>query len=309
MYKASVIIPTFNRPQELHDCIQSIFKQTVKPYELIIVDDGDLSEIPIEDECKDAGIHFIYHKKDLPGLTESRNAGISLSHGDIIFFFDDDVVLSPTFLEEIIKVYDSDVMEMVGGVGGMITNLKPLNLSRRIRKLFEIIFLISGIREGKVLRSGFFTNLFESKFPIRGIKEVDFLPGGAMSFRKEIFQEFSFTDRYRSYGFGEDKDFSYQVSKKYSLLLNRAAKLIHIESPKMRPDKKTYGKKIVLGRYLFFRDHVKKNWWDWVFFYYSVFGYFIIRLIISIVSPGRDNSAHLTGIFSAIRDIIAGRVM
>ena len=309
MYKASIIIPTYFRPQELRKCLRSIFKQTIKPYELIIVDDGDLSEVPIKDECRGAGIHFIYHKKVIPGLTESRNAGISLSSGDIIFFFDDDAVLSPTYLEEILKTYESDVMERVGGAGGMITNPKPLNLSHRIRKLFEIVFLISGIREGKVLRSGFFADLFESEASFSGTIEVDFLPGCAMSFRKEVFQEFSFTDSYRSYGFGEDKDFSYQVSKKYSLLINRAARLMHMESPEMRPDKKAYGKKIVLGRYLFFRDHIKKNWWDWGFFYYSVSGYIIIRTVIFFVSPGRNNAAHLTGIFSAIRDVIARKVM
>lgn len=309
MLKTSVIIPTYHRPQELSDLIQSLLWQTKKPDELIIIDDGNLSEVPFEQELNDAAINLIYHKKDVPGLTESRNAGIRKANGDIIFFFDDDVILSTHYLQEIIKTYESDPGGKVGGVGGMMTNPKSKNFTHAFRKILEIIFLVSGLREGRVLRSGFFTDLLDTDQPILGVKEVEFLPGCALSFRRKIFKEFIFTDRYRSYGFGEDKDFTYQVSKKYKLLINRSARLQHLESEKMRPEKKGYGKKFVIGRYLFFRDHVKNGWWDWLLFSYALFGYTLIRAMVLLVSPGKNNIDHLLGIFEAVEDIIAGRVM
>ena len=122
MTKISVIIPTYYRPTELRNTIESILKQTTKPYEIIIVDDGDLKVLPFEEESKNVGINYIYYKKDNPGLTESRNKGIELSKGSIIFFLDDDVILSPNYIEEILSVYNNDRKQVVGGVGGIITN-------------------------------------------------------------------------------------------------------------------------------------------------------------------------------------------
>ena len=74
----------------------------------------------------------------------------------------------------------------------------------------------------------------------------------------------------------------------------------------MRPVKELTGRKFVIGRYLFFRDHVKKAWWNWIFFYYALFGYILARIVILIVSPGKDELARLRGIFSAVRDIFRG---
>jgi len=99
--RTSVIIPTYNRPDDLEKCVESIIIQTVRPDELIIVDDGDLQKQPLQQSCEEAGIGYIYFRKDKPGLTASRNAGIKLAGGDIVFFFDDDVVLFPDYVEQI----------------------------------------------------------------------------------------------------------------------------------------------------------------------------------------------------------------
>ena len=54
MLKTSVIIPTYNRESDLKNCIRSIIGQTVKPSELIIVDDGNLPAPPFKEECEEA---------------------------------------------------------------------------------------------------------------------------------------------------------------------------------------------------------------------------------------------------------------
>lgn len=289
--------------------MQSILDQTVKPHEVIVVDDGNLAGIPLEKECMAAGILCRYLKKEVPGLTESRNAGVRLARGDIIFFLDDDVILSKTYIGEILRGYDTGDSKEIGGVGGVISNLKPLTLKRWLRKGIEIFFMISGVREGRVLLSGFFTDFSPLKSGGSPLKDVDFLSGGVMSFRRAIFDEFRFTDRYRAYGLGEDKDFTYQVSQKYRLVLNKRATLIHLEAHEMRPDKRVYARKFVLGRYLFFRNHVQEKPWQRIFFAHALMGYLVIRTIIFYLTWKKENAAHVLGILDGVGDIINQRVL
>ncbi len=308
MFTTTVIVPTYNRPKELEDCIVSLLQQTVKPSELIIVDDGKLESIPHLEQLKSAGIETIHAKKAIPGLTESRNKGISLAKGDIVLFFDDDVILHHEYLEEILKVYSSIPFEQIGGVGGMMINRPPKGPFAVVRKIIEIIFLISWRKEGRILRSGFFTDLQEHEHPLQETVKVDYLPGCAMSYRKDIFSEFAFTEKYRDYGFGEDKDFSFQVSKKYKLFIQKSACLRHLESAEMRPDKKLYGKKYILGRYLFFKNRVQTRAWEQILFFYAVTGYTIIRILALAISPTKENVKHLAGIFQAVKDICTRQV-
>ena len=309
MLKSSVIVPTYNRPDDLTNFIYSVLNQSLKPDELIIVDDGDLKNPPLKKEIISAGIKYIYHKKLTPGLTESRNAGIKLATGDIIFFFDDDVILEPIYIEETINTYLADQEEIIYGVGGTITNHRLLTPRDHLRKLFNIIFLISGLDEGKVLPSGFCTDFGSTMFPIKNNKSVDFVLGGATSYRKKLFNEFSFTDRYRSYGEGEDKDFSYPVSKKYKLIINPRAKLEHVKSIQMRPDTIKRERMFIMGRYMFFRDHVKTGLLSWLFFWYAISGYMFIRGLVIIGIPKKDNFLKLKGLFSIIIDIFKGNTL
>ena len=309
MFKASVIIPTYNRPLELKNCIKSILEQTVKPYELIVVDDGNLSELPVKKECQEKGIHYIYLKKDKPGLTESRNKGIGLASGDIIFFFDDDVVLFPDYISEILSIYQNDKDGIVGGVGGEVVNRKPLKIRTCLRRLFDIFFLVTGFNEGKVLPSGFCVNYGDTEFTIKKIKKVDFLSGGVCSFRKEVFKEFLFnTEKYLGYGLGEDIEFSYRVSKKYTLIFNPKARLLHLDSPKMSIDDMREGRMYMMNRYIFFSEYVKKGWWSLLFFYYALFGYVSIRIISLIILPRREKAGELKGYFLAFGDILKGNI-
>jgi glycosyltransferase involved in cell wall biosynthesis len=309
LFNTSVIIPTYNRPTELKQCIQSILDQTVKPGELIIVDDGNLLELPLEKQCLDGEIQYIYFKKSRPGLTESRNEGIKLARGDIIFFLDDDVALFPNYIEEILNIYQEDKEEITGGVGGVIASHRPLKFKDRLRRVYNIFFLISGLNEGKLLPSGFCVNFGDTGSPIKKTTEVDFLSGGASSFRKKVFKDFSFdTKNYINYGLGEDKDFSCHVSRKYKLMINPKAKLLHFESPKMRPDKLKEGRMFIMASYIRFRQHVKKGWWSWLFFYYALSGYILARMVAVIFFPNKKKFSRLSGVFGSIKDILKGNI-
>ncbi|MBI5195721.1 MAG: glycosyltransferase family 2 protein [Nitrospirae bacterium] len=307
MFKSSVIIPTYNRPEELKNCVKSLLEQTVKPYEIIIVDDGNLKELPFEKECKEAGIRYLYLKKDTPGLTASRNLGIKASTGDIIFFLDDDVVLYSDYTEKILAVYEEDAGGKIGGVGGAITNPKPLKLIQRLRRIVNIIFLISGFQEGKVLASGFSTNYGATGSPIRKKTEVDFLSGGVSSFRRGLFDSFAFdTGFFHKYRIGEDKEFTYRVSRKYKLIYTPDAKLLHMESPAMRPDDFAKGRMFVLFSYVFFTRYKKSGILSRLLFYYALSGYALSRAIVFVFSPNRRTLERLIGVLHGIKEIFSG---
>ncbi|MCG6550692.1 MAG: glycosyltransferase [Candidatus Magnetominusculus sp. LBB02] len=302
-YKTSIIIPTYNRPDDLTNCIESILKQTQLPDELIVVDDGNLPEPPLKARCEQIGISYIYFKKDKPGSSASRNKGIELSTGDIVFFLDDDVVLFPDYIEQIMNIYTTADSEAIGGVGGAIANHKALGAVQKLRKILEIPFMVAGIKEGRVLPSGFCNGYGTTPFKIAKITEVDFLSGGVSSFKKEVFSSFSF-DPLNFPFTGEDMDFSYRVSKKYKLIFTPYAKLYHYEAPKMRPNAYRQGYMFAVFTYRFFKMNVKKTPHEWLFFYYAFFGYILSRVIISIASPKRQNVERLKGVLGAFYKII-----
>jgi len=253
MLKTSVIIPTFNRPAGLINCIQSILAQSKKPDEVIIIDDSALPAPALQKECTERGIYYLYIKKEKPGLTESRNVGAKVAQGDIIFYFDDDVILSSEYIEEVLKVYEEDQEKSFGGVEGVMSNITSLTAFQHLRKIFHMIFLTVGLKEGKVLPSGFVTDFGTKGVPLKKVQEVDFFHGCAMSFRKEIFQEFSFDEKkYQGYGLGKDQDFSYRVSKKYKLIVTPRARVWHLESEKMRPYQERIGRNLMIHRFVFF---------------------------------------------------------
>ena len=308
MPRTSVIIPTYNRPEELEDCLRSLARQTVPPDELLVVDDGNLSRIPAGDLCRQAGVECRHIHKKEPGLTESRNVGVERSGGEIVFFFDDDVVLFPDYIEKVLALYAEDDSGDLGGVGGFIVNTKPLTLPRALRYAFDVPFLVSGLREGRVLKSGFCTDFGDTPFPLRRVTPVEFLPGAAFSFRRQVLEEFSFTPGFRDVALGEDKDFTVRVSRRYRLLLHPGARLYHFESPRMRPAKRPWGCKFLTGRYLLFRDQVSESPIDRIFFFYAALGYLLARTAVLLSSMRREELDHLLGACDALHAIIAGDI-
>src|SRR3970040_2707668 len=102
-YSESVIICSKNRLDDLIRCLDSLVSQTKSPQELIIVDSSDM---PLLQKTLFTKIfntdyfpitHLIY-VHTTPGLTHQRNIGVKHAKGEIIYFFDDDVVLESDYL-------------------------------------------------------------------------------------------------------------------------------------------------------------------------------------------------------------------
>jgi len=107
----SIIIITFNRKDELKECLASIFNQTILPDEIIIVDNNS------SDGTKDLfgpgkidhpAIKYYRLEKNL-GVAGARNYGINKASGDILIFIDDDALIkSSDAFEKIILKFKND---------------------------------------------------------------------------------------------------------------------------------------------------------------------------------------------------------
>lgn len=101
----TVIVPLYNKANEIERSLQSIYHQTVTGYELIIIDGGstDGSLEIAESHMNDSRIRLVHQKSK--GLPAARNEAIALSRGELIAFLDADDEWHPDFLETIIRLY------------------------------------------------------------------------------------------------------------------------------------------------------------------------------------------------------------
>jgi len=233
--KVTVVICTYNRPKDLEECLKSLDRGFITPDEVIIVDDGDMQKT--KEIIKNASLTNIKEIKHVKGwkkgLPASRNIGIQYATGDIICFIDDDVIVPPNWLEEILKGY-KDNKDAVG-VGGCVLNYNPTALVKsnlnslryRLLTAFRLVFFYNKV--GKISPIGvlyaphiFITDTY---------KEVDTLIGTNMSFRREVFNQYKF-DEY--YGLGdypsinEGVDFCTRLSRDgKKLIYNPNAIVLH----------------------------------------------------------------------------------
>jgi len=100
MKKISVIVVTHNRPKDVMDTLVSLQNQSVKPFEIIVIDDA--SDIPFNTKDNNENVQIIRFNKEV-GASRARNYGIKISTGEYLAFIDDDAVADANWLEEIQK--------------------------------------------------------------------------------------------------------------------------------------------------------------------------------------------------------------
>ena len=94
----SIVVPVYNRPDEVDELLESLCSQTLKDFEVVIVEDG--SQKPCKDVCdKYANIlNLHYYYKDNSGPGQSRNYGVEHANGDYVIILDSDVVLPEGYM-------------------------------------------------------------------------------------------------------------------------------------------------------------------------------------------------------------------
>jgi len=233
--RVSVVIPTYNRAQDLRRCLDSILVQTVLPNEVLIVDDSDRDRDEVIKSVERVvlafhhkNIYLKYFRNDRgKALTIAKNLGIEKSSGDIISFLDDDVILDRKYYEEILKIYEQYPHAL--GVEGKVVETKKKGLSFIVAEILGRLFYL-GYREKnkcRMLPSLGNTYLLEDR-----TVNCEWI-SGASTYRKKVFNEFKYDENLLKYSWGEDQDLSYRIFKKYpsSLYVAPQAKYVHKVSP------------------------------------------------------------------------------
>lgn len=123
----SIIVPVYNVEKYINKCIESIVNQTYKNLEIILVDDGSPDNCPkmCDDWAeKDSRIKVIH--KTNGGLSDARNAGLSVASGDYIAFIDSDDFIEIDFYEKLYNVIKDTNCDI------SICNLKMVYESKNI---------------------------------------------------------------------------------------------------------------------------------------------------------------------------------
>ena len=263
--KFSLIICTYMRPEPLVKLLNSVNIQSKYPDEILIID-GSLNEETKAalDKNNFKNLKYFLVSEKNRGLTRQRNFGISkvATDSEIVCFLDDDTVLEVNYFQNLLETYN--IFPQALGVGGYISNeIKWEKVSENDKsKINEFCFdgwkrkdssrfiIRKKLRLDSDCSPGFSSLFSHGRSvgflpPSNKIYEVEQLMGGVSSFRKKVFETFSFSTYFEGYGLYEDADFTLRLAKTGKLYLNTAAKLKHFHADSGRPNKYHYGKMVV----------------------------------------------------------------
>lgn len=188
--KYSIIVPVFNRPDEVGELLDSLSRQTVKDFEVVIVEDG--SQRPCKDVCDGftGKLDIKYFMKENSGPGQSRNYGAEHASGDYLIILDSDVVLPETYLQ---AVSDELSQEETDAFGGPDRSHPSFTDTQKAISYSMTAFLTTGgIRGGKKKLDKFYPRSFN------------------MGIRRDAYQTLGGFSRMR---FGEDIDLSIRIFK------------------------------------------------------------------------------------------------
>ena len=293
----SVIICTLEWRKTLDDCLHSLLKQKPQAKELILVHGG-----PNVDDMATRLRHILSSSAIQPIIIESepslvcqRNAGIDVATGDVIFFFDDDVVLSHNYIQEVMAVYEDDQAMEVGGVQGTAIQLPTTSA---LVSIVQRIFLMSTFSgDGRMQRSGYPAFLGQCRRPT----EVEVFSGCMMSFRREVLGEFKFDDALTEFWFGDDVDISFRISRRYKLIQIPGASLVHRSSPYEGARRYNLAKGKRVNRLYLFRKHLHPGPFDWICYAWAELGELLYSLALIVAGRGPDT---FLGVIAGYGDLL-----
>ena len=188
--KYSIIVPVYNRPDEVDELLESLLTQAEKDFEVIIVEDG--SQKPCKEVCdKYAGqLELHYFMKPNSGPGQSRNYGAERAKGEYLLILDSDVVLPNGYLKAISDELEREPADAFGGPDSAHDSFT--DTQKAISYSMTSFFTTGGIRGGKKKLDKFYPRSFN------------------MGIRRDVYAELGGFSKMR---FGEDIDFSIRIFK------------------------------------------------------------------------------------------------
>lgn len=186
--KYSIIVPVYNRPDEVDELLASLLHQEEKDFEVIVVEDG--SQVPCGDVCQRyAGqMELRYYEKPNSGPGQSRNYGAERAKGEYLLILDSDVVVPPGYLKAISEELERQPADAFGGPD--CSHPSFTDIQKAISYSMTSFFTTGGIRGGKKKLDKFYPRSFN------------------MGIRRDVYLRLGGFSRMR---FGEDIDFSIRI--------------------------------------------------------------------------------------------------
>ena len=214
----SFIIPVYNRPDEVDELLQSLTRQTLKDFEVVIVEDGSSLTCRhiVEKYEKQLAIHYYLKTNSGPGQT--RNYGAERSQGEYLLILDSDCILPAGYLEAVEAELQQEPADAFGGPDRAHDSFT--DIQKAINYSMTSFFTTGGIRGGKKKMDKFYPRSFN------------------MGVRREVYHALKGFSKMR---FGEDIDFSIRIFKEgYRCRLFPDAWVYH----KRRTDLKKFFKQV-----------------------------------------------------------------
>lgn len=108
MPNISVIIPVYNHAQVLDVSLRSLANQTLKPSQVIIVDDGSQEKVSKVLDLKKYSFDIKIIEQPNLGASQARNNGYKVASGDLVIFWDADTLAAPDMLERLWQALDAN---------------------------------------------------------------------------------------------------------------------------------------------------------------------------------------------------------
>ena len=166
----SIVIPSYNRANELERCLRSLFLLEYPHHllEIVVVDDAStdttstiLHSLAQEAETHNIQLHYVRHIHR-QGVAISRNTGVEVATYELIAYLDSDCVASPTWLTELVPMFQD---ERIAAVGGMIRSYERQSILGRYEDTCSSLYM--GARPQQVRLEGPLTYLPTANFLVR----------------------------------------------------------------------------------------------------------------------------------------------
>jgi GT2 family glycosyltransferase len=255
----SLIIPTWNRHDELMRLLDSLLEIADLPGEVVVVDGNPEPEFSarLRDWTERRHVPFEFSYVESPdGLTRQRNVGVDISTREYLFFLDDDAIPLPGYFREMRRVFEEDRDRRVGALAGCVINEMNKPVARRWQLRF-LLRIVPRIEPMIYYPSG--THVPRSLLkPFSGVRRVDVLPGNAWTFRREVFDTERFSCFFEGYSQGEDLEMSLRVGRRWELLCCGDAHILHLPADYGRPAAYSRGRMEMRNRYFIWKRHTPR---------------------------------------------------
>ncbi len=245
----ALVVCTYQRPDSIAKFLDSLSAQTRPVDQLVVVDASKNADTELV-VARERGFNDLSYwrvKEPLRGLTRQRNFGLQEIRFDLVAFFDDDVVLEATCVEEMERAFRSSP-GLVGLGCFAETWIQPTLLWRTRRALG----VIPELRPGTYTRSGMSVP-WRFHEPTTALVDGDWLPGCAMMLLTDVTRRVGFDEALSGYGQGEDLDFSLRLREHGRLAMAGSARCEHFHSPSGRPDPFKLGQMEICNRHRIWR--------------------------------------------------------